>query len=151
MAPSKKNCPPTPALPNLTVEDAFNPPKSERFVVVELVGAPKLVPGVNGKALPEPPHAVPVFDMRPIDENVAHPAVPPAEETIKFVVLAVPETERLELVALVKFVLVAKRLVLVAFVEVEVSEVRLKIVEEALERRPPLKLRSVVVAFDGKR
>ena len=45
---------------------------------------------VKGYAAPPPdPQAVPVFEMRPIELKVAHPAVPPALETIRFVVEAV--------------------------------------------------------------
>ena len=33
-----------------------------------------------------------MFERRPMDENVAQPAVPPADETRRFVVDAVPET-----------------------------------------------------------
>ena len=38
------------------------------------------------------PHVLPVLEIVPFAENVAHPAVPPAEETMRFVVEAVPET-----------------------------------------------------------
>ncbi len=69
-------------------------------------------------------------------ENVAHPGVPPAEETTKFVVEAVEETERLLDVAFVTFAFVANRFVEVAFVDVEVSVERLKMVEEAFTRIP---------------
>ncbi len=49
------------------------------------------VPKVNPEPpLPEP-HAVPVLESSPVTENCAQPAVPPAEETMRFVVLAVPE------------------------------------------------------------
>ena len=48
---------------------------------------PKLEP-------PPEPHAVPVFDMRPIALKVAQPAVPPALEITRLVVEAVEETER---------------------------------------------------------
>ncbi len=53
-------------------------------------------------------------------------------------------------VAEVKFARVAKRLVEVALVDVEKLEKRLKLVDDALIR-PPLKVRSVVVALLGKR
>ena len=59
---------------------------------------PKVV-GVNGKAEPEPPQALPVFEMVPSVAKVAQPAVPPALETVRFVVEAVPETERAVVVA----------------------------------------------------
>ena len=39
-----------------------------------------------------PPQAEPVFEIVPFVLKVAQPAVPPAEETVRFVVLAVPET-----------------------------------------------------------
>lgn len=53
--------------------------------------------------LPPPPlpQAEPVFDINPLAAKVAHPAVPPAFETISRVVLAVEETDRLVEVALV--------------------------------------------------
>ena len=51
------------------------------------------------------------------------------------------------LVAFVKLANVLKRFVLVALVEVEVSEVRLKMVEDALERSPEPKVCSAVKAF----
>ena len=113
---------------------------------MELTFTPKFVSGKKGN-VPEPPHALPVFDMRPMELNVAQPAVPPALETMRFVVLAVPETERLELVALVKFANVLKRFVLVALVEVDVSVLRLKMVEDALERSPEPKVCSAVNTF----
>src|SRR3989344_1193767 len=88
-APSKKNCE-RPALPKRTVEEALRPPRSERAVEVALVLTPKFVVGVHEK-VPEPePQAVPVLEMVPMVLNVAQPAEPPAEETIKFVVDAVP-------------------------------------------------------------
>lgn len=61
--------------------------------------APKVV-GVNGK-LPPPPQATPVFEMRPVAEKVAQPAAPPALETTKLVVEAVPVTARFVVVAAV--------------------------------------------------
>ena len=60
---------------------------------------------------------------------------------------AIPETARLEVVAFVKFAKVLKRFVLVAFVEVEVSEVRLKMVEDAVERSPEPKVWSALNVF----
>ena len=52
---------------------------------------PKVV-GVH-ENVPEPePQAVPVFEIVPSEAKVAQPAVPPAEETMRSVVLAVPET-----------------------------------------------------------
>ena len=57
--------------------------------------------------LPPPePQAVPVFEMSPIEEKVAQPAVPPAEETKRLVVEAVV-AERLVVVAPVKMAEVA--------------------------------------------
>ncbi len=48
---------------------------------------------VKGKALPPPePHAVWVFEIVPMVSNVAQPAVPPALETMRLVVEAVPLT-----------------------------------------------------------
>src|SRR3989344_4724727 len=89
-APSKKNCE-RPALPKRTVEEAFKPPRSERAVEVALVLTPKLFVGVKEKVpLPEP-QAVPVFEIVPFVEKVAQPAAPPAEETMRLVVEAVPE------------------------------------------------------------
>ena len=73
--------------------------------------------------LPPPePQAVPVFEMSPIEEKVAQPAVPPAEETMRLVVEAVvAESE-------VVVALVNKALVKVPRAEkkeeVEVAEVR---------------------------
>ena len=51
---SKRNCE-TPALPNLIVEEALRPPKSESAVEVAFVFTPKFVVGVkgNGDAAPE--------------------------------------------------------------------------------------------------
>jgi hypothetical protein len=61
-------------------------------VEVEFAVAPKLVVGVKEK-VPEPePQAVPVLEMVPFAEKVAQPADPPAEETMRLVVEAVPET-----------------------------------------------------------
>ena len=60
-------------------------------------------------------------------------------------------TPRLVVVALVKRPFVAKRFVEVAFVEVEIIVESAVMLEEALAMRPPLKLRSVEVAFEGKR
>ena len=57
------------------------------FAAVE----PKVVGVHENVPLPEP-QAVPVFEMRPVVLKVAQPAVPPAEETVRSVVLAVPET-----------------------------------------------------------
>src|SRR3989344_6639117 len=92
-APSKRK-PETPAFPNRTVEDALSPLKSESAVEVALVFTPKFTVGVHENVpLPEP-QAVPVFEMRPVAENVAQPAAPPAEETVRFVVEAVPEIVR---------------------------------------------------------
>lgn len=58
-----------PASPKRTVDDALSPPKSEMFVVVELVGVPKLVPEVKGKAneepVPPPIHA-PLMAKQPL-------------------------------------------------------------------------------------
>src|SRR3989338_780352 len=81
--------PETPALPNLIVEEAFNPPKSESAVEVALVLAPKLRVGVNENVPPPVPHAVPVFEMSPVTENWAQPVLPPALEIMRAVVLAV--------------------------------------------------------------
>ncbi len=51
---------------------------------------PKVV-GVKEK-VPEPePQAVPVLEMVPFVLNVAQPAVPPADETMRLVVDAVPK------------------------------------------------------------
>ena len=67
-------------------------PRRKSGVEVALVVVPKWVVGIHAN-VPEPePQAVPVFEMSPVVENVAQPAVPPAEETVRFVVLAVPET-----------------------------------------------------------
>lgn len=139
-----------PASPKRTVEDALSPPKSESAVPVALVFTPKFDVGVNGK-VPEPPHALPVFEMPPMELKVAQPAVPPAFEMMRAVVEAVEETERLVVVAFVVLRFVAKMFVLVALVVVAVRLVRLKMVEDAVDRRPPLKVRSVFVAFEGKR
>lgn len=55
-----------------------------------VVALPQLK-AVKGKAPPVPvPHETPVFEIRPVAENVAQPGVPPAEETIKLVVEPVP-------------------------------------------------------------
>src|SRR3989344_1718909 len=90
---SKRN-PPTPAFPNRTVEDAFSPPRSESAVEVALVFTPKFTVGVHENVpLPEP-QAVPVLEMRPVTENCAQPVLPPALETRRSVVEAVPETVR---------------------------------------------------------
>ena len=60
-------------------------------VEVEFAVAPKLVVGVHEK-VPEPePQAVPVLEMVPVVLKVAQPAVPPALETMRLVVEAVPE------------------------------------------------------------
>ena len=59
------------------------------MVEVEFAAAPKLMSGVKSKPPPPPePHAVPVFEMVPLEEKVAHPGVPPAEEMVKLVVEA---------------------------------------------------------------
>src|SRR4051812_10981216 len=63
-----------------------------RAVEVEFAAVAPNVVGVNGKALPPEPQAVPVLEIVPLIEKVAQPAAPPADETIKFVVEAVPET-----------------------------------------------------------
>jgi hypothetical protein len=50
---------------------------------------------------PLAPHVIPVFERSPIEEKVAQPGVPPADETIKLVVEAVV-AEREVVVAFVK-------------------------------------------------
>ena len=88
---SKRNCVPL-AAPNRTVEDAKRLPEKKVGELVAAVRAPKCDWKVKS-APPEPvPHATPVFESVPLLENVAQPAVPPAEETTRFVVEAVPET-----------------------------------------------------------
>ncbi len=62
-------------------------------VEVEFASVAPNVVGVNGNAEPEPPQALPVFEMRPVAEKVAQPAAPPAPETMRFVVEAVPVLE----------------------------------------------------------
>src|SRR3989344_628659 len=87
-----KRKPEMPALPNLIVEEALSPPKSESAVEVAFVFTPKFTVGVHENVpLPEP-QAVPVFEIRPVTENCAQPVEPPAEETVRSVVLAVPVT-----------------------------------------------------------
>ena len=79
-----------PASPKRTVEDAERPWVRRRSVVVELAAVPKLVVGVQAKEPPPVPHATPVLEMRPMLLKVAHPAGPPADETTRLVVEAVP-------------------------------------------------------------
>ena len=50
---------------------------------------------VKGQGLEAPlPQAAPVLEIVPLAEKVAQPAVPPAEETMRSVVEAVPATVR---------------------------------------------------------
>ena len=74
--------------------------------------------------------------------------------TARLVVVAFPKIAPVAFknveVAEVKLARVAKRFVLVAFVEVEKLEKSLNSVEDAL-MRPPENVSIVVVAFDGKR
>src|SRR6185369_12582536 len=77
--------------------------------------APKVV-GVKGNEPALVPQATPVLERRPIAEKVAHPAVPPALDTIRLVVEAVPFTvrfapllrERLPFWSTIRAVVVAK-------------------------------------------
>ena len=86
---SKKNCE-TPALPKRTVDDALRPDFAKMIEEVAALMTPKLLSQVKGAAPVAEPQAEPVFDMSPIAENVAHPGVPPAEETMRLVVEARP-------------------------------------------------------------
>lgn len=61
-----------------------------RIISGELVAFPVSGKGYAAPPLPVP-HATAVFDIVPFEENVAHPAVPPAEDTIRFVVDAFVE------------------------------------------------------------
>jgi hypothetical protein len=81
--------------------------------------------------LPDPvPHATPVLESTPVDENVAHPAVPPAELTMRFVVDAV----------------VAERVVVVALEVVELSAVKFRsVVEPETNMSPELLIENRVV------
>ena len=96
-APATESCAdgvlePTPTKPLLAkvvvpmteVEEANSPCCAQSAVVVAEVFTPKLVSGVKGK-VPEPPQALPVFEMMPFAEKVAQPGVPPALETMRFV------------------------------------------------------------------
>ena len=168
--PSKKK-PATPAFPKRTVDDALRPPKSERAVEVALVFTPKLLVGVQANE-PLPPQALPVLEMTPVAEKVAHPAAPPALETMRLVVEAVPVTASALVVAAVPVAFrkvmfwrveepvtarlvwsarAEKKLVEVALVEVAVSDVKLKSVEDACARRPLVKVSIVEVEFEEKR
>jgi len=91
---SHRNCPATPALPKRTVDEAKSPAYAPiGSVEVPATVSPKFVAKVKSEPPPAPvPQATPVFDIVPFAENVAHPAVPPADETMRFVVDAVPET-----------------------------------------------------------
>ena len=61
-------------------------------VEVEFAKSEPKVVGVKGNAPPPAtPHGDPMFESVPFDENVAQPAVPPAEETMSAEVEAVPE------------------------------------------------------------
>ena len=80
-------------------------------------------------AVPPPPQAVPVFEIKPAVLNCAQPVEPPAEETIKFVVEAV----------------VTESVVLVALVVVELSPVKFwRVVEPTTSKSPEVLM--VVVA-----
>ena len=86
------------------MEDAWSPNLNQIGVEVALAAVPKLVVGVQLK-LPEPPQALWVFERVPTVSNVAQPAMPPAEETMRLVVEAVPVIVKLVEVALVSSVL----------------------------------------------
>ena len=93
VAESKRK-PPMPASPKRMVEEAERPPVSKSNVEVEFAVMPNEVVGVQLKVPLPDPQATPVLLMRPIVEKVAQPAVPPALETTRLVVLAVPEMVR---------------------------------------------------------
>ena len=72
------------------VDEEKKTPWVQMLEVVAAVEVPKLlVPQVNGFAPALPPHALCVLDIVPSSAKVAHPAVPPAEETMRFVLDAV--------------------------------------------------------------
>src|SRR3989344_6038633 len=74
------------------VEEAVLRKPSKRPMVVE-VATPYPVVSEGMAAPPLPlPQAVPTFVMVPSAAKLAHPAVPPAEETMRLFVDAVPET-----------------------------------------------------------
>ena len=79
------------------------------------------------------PQVVPVFEINPMALKVAQPAVPPALETVRLVVEAVP----------------VERIVVVALVVVELPVIKRlpEMVEEALETSiPPVRVSKEVVA-----
>ena len=82
------------ALVKYEVEEAKSPFTNQIGVEVEFAAAPKLVVGVQEKVPLPDPQATPVLERSPMVEKVAQPAVPPALETTRFVVLAVPEMVR---------------------------------------------------------
>lgn len=78
--------------PKNDVEEAKRPEDNFKGEVVAEVVVPNHVMCEKGSVPPPPPpvpHAVPVFEIVPFTENVAHPAAPPALETMRFVVDAV--------------------------------------------------------------
>lgn len=73
------------------VDEAKTPFCAQMGEVVAAERAPKLVVKVNESVPPPEPQALPVLEIVPLVEKVAQPAVPPALETMRFVVEAVPE------------------------------------------------------------
>lgn len=89
---------PPACVPLPIVEEAVAPIPCVKMVSVDVEFAAEVhaVVGVKGNDPPAPvPHATPVFETTPAVENVAQPAEPTADVTVRFAVVRVPETRPL--------------------------------------------------------